>query len=57
MIYIYIYVYYTVGELVYNLSLKETVFLVFDVLAVAGRPTLQLPFKERMEIVRRYVYV
>jgi hypothetical protein len=27
-----VYVYYTVGELVYNLSLKETVFLDFDVL-------------------------
>jgi hypothetical protein len=41
---------------VYNISLKETVFLVFDVLAVDGQPCLRQNFKERMAIIR-YVCV
>lgn len=36
----------------YNISLKETVFLVFDVLAVDGQPCLRQNFKERMGIIR-----
>ena len=36
----------------YNISLKETVFLVFDVLAVDGQPCLRQNFKERMAIIR-----
>ena len=44
--------YSSTGELVYNLTLKETVFLVFDVLAVEGRACLQLPFSERQRIIR-----
>ena len=45
------------GELVYNLSLKETVFLVFDVLAVEGRACLQLPFSDRQKIIRCVQYL
>ena len=48
--------YSSTGELVYNLTLKETVFLVFDVLAVEGRACLQLPFSERQRIIRWIVH-
>jgi hypothetical protein len=40
------------GELVWNLSFKKHVFLVFDVLAVDGRSKCAMPFRERIALVR-----
>jgi mRNA guanylyltransferase len=39
------------GELVYNRTLKETVFLIFDVLELDGSATLQHPFAHRTKLL------
>lgn len=43
------------GELVYNRLTKESVFLVFDMLALDGRPFLHLPFRDRLRAIREQV--
>jgi hypothetical protein len=41
------------GELVYNRTMKETVFLVFDILALDGTPVLQMPFSRRLDLITK----
>ena len=43
------------GELVYNRSLKESVFLVFDVLTLDGIAQIHRPFHERLEVIRNEI--
>lgn len=40
------------GELVFNRSLRENVFLVFDTLLYRRRPLVELMFGERLDIIR-----
>lgn len=39
------------GELVYNLTMKTKVFMVFDVLALDGEPYIEKPFRERLKCI------
>ncbi|RYG98713.1 hypothetical protein EON65_51105, partial [archaeon] len=44
------------GELVYNITLKKSVYMIFDILMYRGEVVVLKPFVERLSLIRDVLY-